>query len=56
MEAEVAKLGSSARINERCLELHKAKSSGQAGTKVILTTFIQLFLLLLIEILNDFTT
>ncbi|KAG0566399.1 hypothetical protein M758_7G058100 [Ceratodon purpureus] len=32
---EVAKLGSSARINERCLELHKAKSSGHAGLKAV---------------------
>ena len=43
------KLGSSARINERCLELHKAKSSGQAGTKVVLTMLAQLSLLPLIE-------
>lgn len=31
----MAKLKSSERINERCLELHKAKSSGQAGSKAV---------------------
>ncbi|KAH9575812.1 hypothetical protein CY35_01G130700 [Sphagnum magellanicum] len=32
---EVMKLGSSARINERCLELHKSKSNEQTGTKFV---------------------
>jgi hypothetical protein len=49
---EVMKLGSSARINERCLELHKLKSNEQTGTKVAPFATLPIIIRLLLNIVS----